>query len=453
MTQVRTILKSSAQPDGRRSVLLLVSDRGNRAYFSTGFSASINEFDDSKDVGRFIQGKGHKVFNVTRKEENGLKKSYSNKEANDKLAELENRITSILNKYKENGVSWSMTQLREDFVKAPKRNIFYNFAKDVLEKEYRAHEQYGKALIADLSLDSFMRFDSQFAKKSFQDITQRYLEDYIYHCRNILKHTDGTISIRLREIRRIFNLAIRDKVIPHDLYPFSSGKDDGKVKIPKGELNKTDQYLTLASMKKFANTTFEDPVLERTRHLFLFSYLCRGMNWRDMALLTKDNFYKATVSDKVTTGDKVNLASRQVTVMQYKRAKTRGEFDIQVTPAIQNELDWFRDNTVLYKNFVLPIVHIDLAPDKRDDYLKQVRKRFNKSLKKITEKLELPESERNISIYSARHSFAMTLQEKRKPVEIISQALGHKSVETTKHYLAKFSTSEMARETEIDLSE
>ena len=70
---------------------------------------------------------------------------------------------------------------------------------------------------------------------------------------------------------------------------------------------------------------------------------------------------------------------------------------------------------------------------------------------KIAEELEFPESQRNITIYSARHSFAMTLKNKDKSIEIISQALGHQSVETTKHYLAKFSTTKMAEETDIDL--
>lgn len=39
-----------------------------------------------------------------------------------------------------------------------------------------------------------------------------------------------------------------------------------------------------------------------------------------------------------------------------------------------------------------------------------------------------------------------------KPVEIISHALGHQFVETTKHWLAKFSSTKMAKETDIDLS-
>ncbi len=80
-----------------------------------------------------------------------------------------------------------------------------------------------------------------------------------------------------------------------------------------------------------------------------------------------------------------------------------------------------------------------------------IRKRFNKSLQELAKELELPESQRKITIYSARHSFAMTLQNSDKSVEIISQALGHQSVETTKHYLAKFSTTKMAEETDINL--
>ena len=289
-------------------------------------------------------------------------------------------------------------------------------------------------------------YDKDFGKKAFQDINVKYLNGYIVHSEK-KGNSSSTISIRLREIRRIFNIAIRDKVITSQLYPFSSGKEDGKVKIPKTELSKTDQYLPLESMKLLVGTPSENPRLERTRHLFLFSYYSRGINWKDMALLTSNSFYKVTVTDETTK------KSKEVTVMQYHRSKTRGEFDIQVNQSIQRELDWFKNNTPLFKDYALPIISLEVAPEKLDEYLMQVRKRFNRSLKALAKELGLPESQQNISIYTARHSFAMTLQNKGKSVEIISQALGHQSVETTKHYLAKFSTTRMAEETDIDLSE
>ena len=444
MTKIRSILKSAKSPDGRRAILLQISEKGQRIYFTTGFVATEKQFDT--EVGRFFQGRGTKAFNVERKEEGGGIVTYSNKEANDVLAEMENKARAILKGYNEEDVNWSLEQFRNDFLNIPTRQTFYSYARDVLESEYRSRGHFKKADIGEQALRSFITYDKSFTKKTFQDITPKYLNGFVdYSKKN--GHADSTISIRLRELRRIFNIAIRDKVISADLYPFSSGKEDGKTKVPKSEINKADQYLPLESMKILANTPSTDRVLERTRHLFLFSYYCRGINWKDMALLTKDNFYKATVTNTTTK------ESKQVTMMQYKRSKTKGEFDIQVNENIQKELDWFKENTPLFEDYVLPIIHVNVTPERLDGYLMQIRKRFNRSLKLLAKELGFPESQQDISIYTARHSFAMTLQDKGKSVEIISQALGHQSVETTKHYLQKFSTTRMAEETDIDLSE
>ena len=86
MTKIRSILKSTKEADGRHPVLLCLSDHCKRSYFSTGFSASENEFEVTKEGGRFVQGKGIKKFTVVRKEEDGSLKEYTTKEANDKLA-------------------------------------------------------------------------------------------------------------------------------------------------------------------------------------------------------------------------------------------------------------------------------------------------------------------------------------------------------------------------------
>lgn len=444
MTKIRTILKSSKKADGRQEVLLLVSDRGVREYISTGFTATPKEFDASKDVGRYFQGRGIPTFRIDRREANGTIKSYTNKEANDELTKLESHAQEIIKRYNENHLSWGFEQFRNDFTNAPKRNLFYSFSQSVIEKEYRQQDRFKRAEIANAALESLERYDKDLQKKIFQDITPAYIQGYIKFCRK-RGNSNNTIGMRLREIRCFYNMAIRDKVVSPDLYPFSSGREDGKARIPKVEQNKTDQYLPIDSMKILAQAKIDNPILDRTRHLFLFSYYCRGMNWKDMALLTKDCFYKATVTDVS------KKTSSQVTIMQYKRSKTKGEFDIQVTPRIQQELDWFKDNTVLFEDYVIPIIKVHETPERMDGYLEQIRKRANRSLKQLAKDLGLPESQQKISFYSARHSFAMTMQDKGKPVEIISQALGHQSVETTKHYLAKFSTTIMAEQTDIDL--
>ena len=444
MTKIRTILKSSKLADGKQQVLLMLSDRGARCYFTTGFEASSHEFDEGKEAGRFIQGRGVRSFNVERKEEDGSTKVYTNKEANDKLAEIEQRAKDILKRYNDNHVDWGFDMFRSDFVNSPKREKFSSYAEDIIEKEYRSMGHHKSAVIATEALQSLRNFDSQFDNRSFHDISVKYLNEYSKYCRN-KGNSDTTLKIRLGEIRRFFNIAIREKVITQEIYPFSSGREDGKIRIPKTSPNKTDQYLTPDSLLKISTAKFENFVLDRTRHLFLFSYYCRGMNWKDMALLRTRSFYPKSVTNETTH------ETTQVTVMEYRRSKTKGEFEIQVTPRIQQELDWFKANTPLYKDYVLPIIRVDVTPDKLDSYIAQVRKRFNHSLREMATILQLPESQKDITIYTARHSFAMTLQSLDKPVEIISQALGHQSVETTKHYLAKFSTTKMAEETDIDL--
>ena len=447
MAAIRIILRKDApNKKGEYPICLRIADSNNkRINFVTGFYSTDKFFDSSRDGGRFFQGKGVKAFTVERKEEDGRLKVYTNKEANEILASLENRAGTIIKKYNEDHINWGFERFKADFLNAPKRELFSTFAEDIIDKEYRSKGHFKSATVASEALQSLRNYDKQFDRRAFQDINVKYINDYIGFCRK-KGNSDTTLKIRLGEIRRIFNIAIREGVAAQELYPFSSGKEDGKVRIPKTSPTKTDQYLTLDSMRKLANTMMENHVLERTRHLFLFSYYCRGMNWKDMALLTKSSFFPMVVTDEETK------ETSEVTMMEYRRSKTKGDFLIQVTPNIQKELDWFAENTLLYEDYVLPIISVQTSPETLDMYLAKIRQRFNHSLRKIAKILEFPESQQDITSYTARHSFAMTMQNMDKPVEIISQALGHQSVETTKHYLAKFSSTKMAKETDIDLS-
>ena len=444
MTTVRTILKTTPLANGKRTVLICVCDHRRREYFKTGFSAKEGEFDSSRNAGRFLQGRGIPVFKVQREEEDGSVNTYTNKEANDVLAKLEGRVYDIIARYNADHISWGFEQLRADYTNAPKRNLFLAFSQSVIESEYLAQDRFKRAQIATEALESLKKYDKNLPKKVFQDITPQYIQGYVKYCKD-QGNSSNTIGMRLRELRCFYNIGIREKVVSSELYPFSSGREDGKVRIPKIEQNKTDQYLPLESMGVLAAAKFEDPILDRTRHLYLFSYHCRGMNWRDMALLTKDNIYKKT--ERNATGRPV-----QVTMIQYKRSKTKGAFDIQVTAPIQNELDWFKENTALLGDYLLPIISVEQSPEKLDGYLHQIRMRCNKSLQAIAKALNLPESQQKITFYSARHSFAMTMRDIGRPIDFISQALGHQSEETTKHYLAKFDSSWMAKGTFIDLS-
>lgn len=61
--------------------------------------------------------------------------------------------------------------------------------------------------------------------------------------------------------------------------------------------------------------------------------------------------------------------------------------------------------------------------------------------------MEFPESLDDLSTYFARHSFAMTLFNKTKSIDIVSAGLHHASTET-KIYLEGFGKEEIAEMTD-----
>lgn len=440
MAAISIILKKSkTNTKGESPILLRLADSTNkRTTFSTGFWASEKQFDTS--CGRFFQGRGYATFTVQRKEDGGGTKEYTNKEANDKLIELETRARDIIQGYNEQHVNWSFEQFRADFVNAPKRESFLAFAEGIVEADYRAKGAKSTADTIKYTIKALKRFDPELERKSFPEITTKYLERFEAFCTKE-GAVPGTISIRMRVIKRIYNIAIRQKLVSRDAYPFSSGSDDGKFKIPATKLTKTHQFLTKESLEKLAAKQFDQPTKERDKHLFLFSFYCDGINWKDMALLTDKNLGWETMDD-----------GTEGLFLRYQRAKTHGAFEIYVDKPLQRELDWFKENTVLYKNYLLPIITKDLTDDAIHDYLAQKRQRFNANLKKIAIELEFPKSQLNVTSYHARHSLAMYMFNEQKSIEVISQTLGHQSVKTTKHYLAGFSSKKLSDLKRIDLS-
>lgn len=85
------------------------------------------------------------------------------------------------------------------------------------------------------------------------------------------------------------------------------------------------------------------------------------------------------------------------------------------------------------------------ARENRDELLskaiqstpKSTMQRTNVYLKQISKKLNLSVP---VTMYVARHSWASIARDNRIDIPIISQALGHDNVETTRIYLSSIST-------------
>ena len=193
-------------------------------------------------------------------------------------------------------------------------------------------------------------------------------------------------------------------------------------------------------LAKISASPMDNPYKEEARHLFLFTFYAGGINYMDASKLTSKNVKWIPLDDGSSTQ-----------VITYRRSKTQELITVFVNEDVQRELDWFRDNCNLQKDYLTPIIGKEPSPDKRTEYVHQRRKRYNKQLQAIAKELGFGEAYLSIGSYTARHSFAMALRKAGIPDKIISEALGHQDQRTTKSYFAKFGTAEMLQATKINL--
>jgi site-specific recombinase XerD len=75
---------------------------------------------------------------------------------------------------------------------------------------------------------------------------------------------------------------------------------------------------------------------------------------------------------------------------------------------------------------------------------KQLTKTINKYMKQIASELGL---NKEVTTYFARHSFATVLKRSGAKIEMISELLGHSSVDVTESYLDSFEKEQLHEQT------
>lgn len=262
------------------------------------------------------------------------------------------------------------------------------------------------------SRDSFFAFRK---KIKFVDIDLRFLKLYEkWMVDNGKSRT--TAGVYLRNLRAVFNLAIKEKVIPNEYYPFGKGG----YKIPKGRNIK--KALSTEQIKKIFDYKAPKGTIERqSRDIWLFLYFGNGMNMKDLCLLKAKS-----ISDKFIT---------------FTRAKT--EHSLNESKPIQIALnkhlvriikEW-GSKKPLKDDFLFPFMEKGVDKIREKIIHEQKRKLTNKYLKIIGVELGI---DIVLTTSHARHSYATTMQRGGVPIAFISESLGHANIKTTSNYLAGF---------------
>ncbi|WP_114783287.1 tyrosine-type recombinase/integrase [Botryobacter ruber] len=288
---------------------------------------------------------------------------------------------------------------------------------------YSAFEAYIKSLEEEgrvttaLSYGNALSSLSKFKKVLlFDEVTPEFLQKY----ENWMLSKDKsltTIGFYLRSLRTIVNEAKEAGIISAEQYPFGTRR----YTIPKGRNVK--KALNLTQIEKIYNYPVKEGTTEeKARDLWFFSYLCNGMNIKDICLLKGKNITKGKVS--------------------FYRAKTKRTTRIDPKPIefiipeeAQKIIRKWGNRLIRPDDFIFPFLNGCKDPVQERKIINQLTKNINTYMKRMADDLKL---DINLTTYVARHSFSTVLKRSGASKEYIQESLGHQDSKTTEHYLDSF---------------
>ncbi len=293
---------------------------------------------------------------------------------------------------------------------------------ELFEKEIKIfydNEQIKYAISMEATLKALKSFNKNLSKHLFENIDFQFLTDF----ENFLRKrgsNDGGIGVNMRNIRTIYNKAINYKIVQPQYYPF---RDFKISKYKKRNIRKALSEAEFQTLLEFDINII--PAAKNAWYTYIFSYYARGMNFTDLAELKWSD-----------------IANNQ---FYYTRNKTDVLLKVKLPnqPIIKELFSFYKIYQPFKTKYIFPILEKDekeyseLEKITRKD---NVRSYYNKQLRLILKACNI---DKNITFYTARHTFATTALRKDVNINIIKQSLGHKKLSTTENYLEDFNDNEV----------
>lgn len=223
----------------------------------------------------------------------------------------------------------------------------------------------------------------------------------------------SSINSNFRDLRTVINYFMKkNKIIPSSYsYPFGKGGYSICEYFPKKQVLSNEEILKIVDLKEF-----ENPEEEFARDIWELLYRCNGINFADLLRLRWDQ-----------RNGNCYIFFRKKT--ENTRKKLRQEIVVPVNKKVENII-----NKVGNKQspFLLGFLKEGYTDENFDYMNRKMRKTINKSLKEISEKLELSIT---LQLKTARDSYATVLKRSGVSIDKISEMLSHSNTTVTKHYL------------------
>ena len=286
---------------------------------------------------------------------------------------------------------------------------------DLFKKEIAAlkeEKRTGYALSVEQVYNSLIKFNRHL-DLHFSEIDVTWLKKYELWLRR-QGLAENTIGIRFRTFRRIYNLAIEQKIVKQEYYPFR------EFRVSRLHQETAKRAVRKVDVINILNYPEEGKghYMELAIDLFKFSYFMGGINFVDMAYLTWKNISEGRlIYYRKKTGKLINLPVQEDAKLLLDKYSKAGE------------------------QYIFPIFSsFHKTEQQRLNRLHKVITKVNACLKTIGKELNLPIT---LTTYVARHSYATVLKRAGVSTSIISESLGHSSEKVTQIYLDSFENSQI----------
>ena len=387
--------KQKTLKNGEHPLMIRICKNGKKKFKSLGISVHPNHWD----------------FQTNRPKPKCPNRELILKTMLEKEAEFQKEILELNSMQKEYTAS-SLIDSRISQTKLKTVEEFYN----ELIKNYQKTEQLGNARTYKYSLGSIIRFWGR-GDLLFSDIDAHWLKKYeqwLIDC----KCTEVTMSFIFRTLRSAYNKAIEAKCVPKSSYPFDL------YKVSKFDISTEKRAISKDAIKKVMEMDLsgEHFDIQFSRDIFIFSYLCGGINFTDICSLKFSNL----IDNKLI----------------YFRKKTKKKISTPLSKEAMQIIQRYAASQDNPNNYIFPI--LDVATHRTElqkhNRIHKILGKVNPSLKKVA---KLAGVNANLTTYVARHSFATVLKNSGVNIALISETLGHSDIATTQIYLDSFENSQI----------
>ena len=380
--------------NGEYPLMLRICKDGKKKYQSLGISVLPRYWD-------FIRNKP---------KPNCPNKEYIQKIILDKQTELQQRMLEFNSEQKE----YTTTTLLNDENKKFELKTVSQFYQELIE-QCKSNDKCGNRLIYKSSYNSLKVFTKNQLDIPFSAIDVSWLNKYEKWLRS-KGNKETTMSLMFRTLRSAYNKAIKAKCARKSDYPFDEYKiNKFDTKTQKRAIAKTE----VLKFTKEVDNIGKRQYVQLSKDIFIFSYLCGGINFTDIANLTKAN---------ITNGR-----------LHYIRQKTGKLIKLGISEEAMQIIKKYESES---KGYLFPILNTNIhkTPLQKQNRIHKMLGKITKNLKLIATQLNV---DANMTTYVARHSFASVLKKSGVSIALISEALGHSDLSTTQVYLDSFDNEQI----------